>query len=72
MRSVPLDLNHLHLILLLLALVLGDDDEVGVGALEDVLTKCNIQLQILMAIRVIVEIFLVNKNLVDLPNTLPL
>ena len=37
MRSVPLDLHHLHLILLLLALVLGDDDEVGVGALEDLL-----------------------------------
>ena len=37
MRLVPLDLHHLHLILLLLALVLGDDDEVGVGALEDLL-----------------------------------
>ena len=35
--SVPLDLDHLDLVLLLLALVLGDDDEVGVGALEDVL-----------------------------------
>ena len=35
--SVPLDLDHLDLVLLLLALVLGNDDEVGVGALEDVL-----------------------------------
>ena len=35
--SVPLDLNHLDLVLLLFALILGDDDEVGVGALEDVL-----------------------------------
>ena len=35
--SVPLDLDHLDLVLLLLALILGDDDEVGVGALEDVL-----------------------------------
>ena len=35
--SVPLDLDHLDLVLLFLALVLGDDDEVGVGALKDVL-----------------------------------
>ena len=35
--SVPFDLDHLDLVLLLLALVLGDDDEVGIGALEDVL-----------------------------------
>ena len=35
--SVPLDLDHLDLVLLLLSLVLGDDDKVGVGALEDVL-----------------------------------
>ena len=35
--SVPLDLDHLDLVLLLLSLVLGNDDEVGVGALEDVL-----------------------------------
>ena len=35
--SVPFDLDHLDLVLLLLALVLGNDDEVGVGALEDVL-----------------------------------
>ena len=69
---VPLDFDEFQFVFLFLPLVLGDDDEVGVGALEDVLTKCNIQLQILMAIRVIVEIFLVNKNLVDLPNTLPL
>ena len=35
--SVPLDLDHLDLVFLLLALVLGNDDEVSVGALEDVL-----------------------------------
>ena len=35
--SVPLDLNHLDLVLLLLALVLGDDNQVSVGTLEDLL-----------------------------------
>ena len=69
---VPLDFDEFQFVFLFLPLVLGDDDEVGIRALEDVLTKCNIQLQILMAIRVIVEIFLVNKNLADFPNTLPL
>ena len=64
---VPLDFDEFQFVFLFLPLVLGDDDEVGVGALEDVLTKCKIQLEILR-----LEIFLVNKNLADFPNTLPL
>lgn len=39
---VPLDFDEFQFVFLFLPLVLGDDDEVGVGALEDVLTKCNI------------------------------
>ena len=34
---VPFHFNNLDLVLLLLPFVLGNDDEVGVGALEDVL-----------------------------------
>ena len=64
---VPLDFDEFQFVFLFLPLILGDDDQVGVGTLEDVLTKCNIQLEIL-----ILEIFLVNKNLADFPNTLPL
>ena len=36
---VPLDFDEFQFVFLFLPLVLGDDDQVGVGTLEDVLTK---------------------------------
>ena len=39
---VPLDFDEFQFVFLFLPLILGDDDQVRVGALEDVLTKSNI------------------------------